>query len=300
MNAALMGLNHEEIEDKFESILEFSELRDFIDYPIKTYSSGMQVRLAFSVAIHINPEILLVDEALSVGDALFQHRCLEKIRDFHEKGITIVFVSHDLNTLKALCPQTILIDRGQFVEKAETGSVLDHYMELVARQEAKAIRTVAAKDPRFSDSASNEEKGDVKKGRRYGSYEAKVTQIKMFTDKKEEKNAFVCGDFSSLEVSLEVKEPIKNLTVGMLIRDRNGVEIYGANTFHKGIQLENLKAGETLTASFQQDLPLRPADYFVTVALHSVDTHYSECFDWWKRCFHIQCIAESFPFFWSV
>ncbi len=278
MNAALMGLTPEEIEEKFESILEFSELRDFIDYPIKTYSSGMQVRLAFSVAIHINPEILLVDEALSVGDALFQHRCLEKIREFHEKGITIVFVSHDLNTLKALCPQTVLIDRGKFVEKGETGAVLDHYMELVARQEAKAIRSATDKDPRFSESQDDDEK----KGRRYGSYEAKITQIKIFNEKKEEKNAFVCGETATLEIGLTVKEPIKNLTIGMLIRDRNGVEVYGANTFHKGIMLEDLKPGETVTATFSQELPLKPADYFITAALHSVDTHYSECFDWWN------------------
>jgi len=279
MNAALMGLSHEEIDEKFESILAFSELKDFIDYPIKTYSSGMQVRLAFSVAIHINPEILLVDEALSVGDALFQHRCLEKIREFNEKGITIVFVSHDLNTLKALCPQTILIEGGKFVEKAETGAVLDHYMELVAKQEAKAIRSTTEKDARFSDS----QEGDAAtKGRRYGSYEAKITQIKTYNEKKEEKNAFVCGDSAILEISLEVQKPIENLTVGMLIRDPNGVEVYGTNTFHKGIKLENLKPGETITASFKQELPLKPAEYFITVALHSVDTHYAECFDWWN------------------
>jgi lipopolysaccharide transport system ATP-binding protein len=281
MNAALMGLSHEEIDEKFESILEFSELKDFIDYPIKTYSSGMQVRLAFSVAIHINPEILLVDEALSVGDALFQHRCLEKIREFNEKGITIVFVSHDLNTLKALCPQTILVEGGKFVEKGETGAVLDHYMELVAKQEAKAIRSATEKDSRFSNSQTGETSGAAK-GRRYGSYEAKITQIKMFNDKKEEKNAFVCGDSAILEISLEVQKPIKNLTVGMLIRDSNGVEIYGTNTFHKGIKLENLKPGEKVTASFKQDLPLKAVEYFVTVALHSVDTHYAECFDWWN------------------
>ena len=281
MNAALMGLSSDEIEEKLENILEFSGLKEFIDYPIKTYSSGMQVRLAFSVAINIDPEILLVDEALSVGDALFQHRCIEKINEFSEKGITIILVSHDLNTLKTLCPQTILIDKGNFIEKNETRTVIDHYMELVAKQEVKGVYSVIEKNSRFTNFYKNEN-DKLTKGRRYGSYEAKITEVKVFNEKKEEKNTFICGDTATLKISLVVYKFIKKLTVGILIRDQNGVEVYGTNTFHKGIKIENLTAGETVTATFKQNLPLKPMDYYVTAALHSVETHYSSCFDWWN------------------
>ena len=131
MNAALLGISRDEINKRFDDILDFSELHDYIDFPIKTYSSGMHVRLAFSVAIYTSPDILIIDEALAVGDARFQYRCINKIKEFQKKGITIFFVSHDPGAIKMLFKQAILLDNGRLLEMGDTGYIMDRYKQLI-------------------------------------------------------------------------------------------------------------------------------------------------------------------------
>ncbi|MEC7640656.1 MAG: ABC transporter ATP-binding protein, partial [Nitrospinota bacterium] len=241
LNASLMGIPSREIEEKFNSILNFSGLRDFIDYPIKTYSSGMQVRLAFSIAISVNPDILLIDEALAVGDALFQHRCMKKIKEFHKKGTTIFFASHDMVTLKTLCQKVMLIDKGKLLEMGDTGDVIDQYTELVARSEAKYVKSLSAQSLSYNGETSAS--GDIKTGRRYGSFKAKILSVKLFTLDGEERPAFVSGDSVRIQVTLLIMELIESLTVGIVIRSPHGLEIFGTNTYHKNIFLEECQEG---------------------------------------------------------
>ncbi|MFQ5672435.1 MAG: ABC transporter ATP-binding protein [Nitrospinales bacterium] len=280
LNASLMGIARREIDEKFESILDFSGLRDFIDYPIKTYSSGMQVRLAFSIAISVDPDILLIDEALAVGDALFQRRCLKKIQEFHDRGVTIFFVSHDMVTLKVLCRQAILVDHGRLLAMGETGDVIDRYAELVAQREAKYVKSLKAPATWRGGGGSLTE--NLKTGRRYGSSEARILSVKLFDRDGQERSAFVCGDAVNIQVTALALEPVESLTVGIMIRTPHGLEVFGTNTYNQNIFLENCREGEAMTVSFTQDVRLAPGNYFITAALHSGDTHKATCYDWWN------------------
>lgn len=279
LNASLMGIARREIDEKFDSILSFSGLRDFIDYPIKTYSSGMQVRLAFSIAISVDPDILLVDEALAVGDALFQRRCLKKIQEFHDRGVTIFFVSHDMVTLKVLCRQAILVDHGRLLAMGETGEVIDRYTELVAQREAKYVKSLKAPPVRRGGEFPVE---NLKTGRRYGSSEARISGVKLFDRDGQERSAFISGDSVNIQVTALMLEPVENLTVGIMIRTPHGLEVFGTNTYNKNIFLENCREGEEITVSFTQDIRLAPGNYFITAALHSAETHKATCYDWWN------------------
>ena len=131
LNGALLGLTKKEIKEQFESIVEFSELENFIDQPLRTYSSGMQVRLGFSVAVHINPQILLVDEVLAVGDDAFQKKCIQKMNEFRQNGVSMVFVSHDMSQMKRMCNRVALLQEGKITAIGEPEKVVERYLEML-------------------------------------------------------------------------------------------------------------------------------------------------------------------------
>ena len=296
MNASLMGIGSKEIDKKFEEILDFSELRHFIDFPVKTYSSGMHVRLAFSVAINVNPDILLIDEALSVGDALFQHKCIEKIKEFQLKGVTMFFVSHDTGAVKTLCEQVILLDRAEMIDMGEPGVMIDRYNELIAAREAKSVKSITI--PKALDSAA--EKGEkpknIQKERRYGSSEARILTVRLLNESGQDRGAFISGDSIFIEVELIIIEQIEDVTVGILIRNRHGFEVYGINTYHKKLQIGHCHEGEKLVVRFKQKVNLSPGDYFITTAIHSKEKHLSECYDWWDNNVYFKILSAHSPF----
>tara|TARA_B100000315_G_scaffold212472_1_gene209864 strand:- start:7997 stop:9247 length:1251 start_codon:yes stop_codon:yes gene_type:complete len=292
MNAALLGISRDEINKRFDDILDFSELHNFIDFPIKIYSSGMQVRLAFSVAIYTSPDILIIDEALAVGDARFQYRCINKIKEFQDRGITIFFVSHDPGAVKMLCKKAILLDDGMLVKMGETGYIMDIYNKLITQKETQSDKHKAhGMDAELEKATENKQEGI-----RHGSFEAKVSNIELFDDKKNKRSVFCTGALMKIEVELEVFEPVNDLTVGMVIKNRYGMEIYGTNTYHQGQYYEKLNKGERMIVAFTQKISLMPDDYFITVALHLGGIHLAKCFDWWDNAASFKVLPSALPF----
>ena len=279
MNAALLGISRHEINKRFDDILEFSELHEYIDFPIKTYSSGMQVRLAFAVAINTSPDILIIDEALAVGDTLFQHRCINKIKEFQKKGITIFFVSHDPGAVKTLCKQALLLDNGRLLEIGDTGSIMDRYNKLISERETSSADH-ENRDMQFVRKKTNDK---TSKSLRHGSFQAKILSVQLYDYEEKQKSIFVSGDQMVIQVEFIAHEFIAELTIGIMIRNRYGFEIYGTNTHHHGKSPEKCNKGEKHVVSFTQKINMAPDDYFVTIALHSGGTHMAKCFDWWNN-----------------
>ena len=265
LNGTLLGMSKEEINEKLETIVAFSELGDFIEEPLKTYSSGMVMRLAFSTAIHANPKAFVVDEALSVGDAYFQQKCMRKIKGFKNSGGSIVFVSHDMNAVKILCDRALLLDYGSAIEEGDPDKVINTYNFLLARKSK-------GEEIRVCDSSEG-----VKS---YGNLKAEIIEVKMFNRYNEESEVFVSGEKCIIEIGLKANETVDDVTVGILIRDRFGQDIFGTNTYHLNVPVR-LGAGEECRVRYVMDeFNLGPGKYTLSPAAHRDETHMGECYQW--------------------
>jgi len=265
LNGTLLGMSRGEIEAKLERIAAFSELGDFLGQPLKTFSSGMVLRLAFSIAIHADPQAFVVDEALSVGDANFQQKCMRKIRQFKEHGGTIVFVSHDLNAVKVLCDKAILLEHGLVVDEGTPEKVVKTYNFLNARKEmGEGLKC------RADEAGSNS----------YGNYRVAIVSVRMLDEHGGDAEVFTSGSPCTVEISLKASDSVDEVTVGILIRDRFGQDIFGTNTFHLKIPIE-LQVGETFRVGYIVDeLNLGCGKYTLSVAIHRDEVHMHECYEW--------------------
>lgn len=260
-NGLMLGMSHEEIDAKRSAIIEFSELGNYIDEPLRTYSSGMTMRLAFSIAIHAQPRCFLVDEALSVGDGYFQQKCMKKIREFKESGGSILFVSHDLNAVKMLCDRAIVLEDGHVAFDGDSDDAVNLYNRVMARE-------------------AEEEEGRHRhrQAGAYGSGEASVVSgVVMGADSRG--TTISSGEKLEIRLVLEAREDIQDATLGLMVRDRFGQDIFGVNTFQLGQTIE-LTAGETREAHLVLDANIAPGKYTITVALHSREHHLDDCY-WW-------------------
>lgn len=285
VNGSILGYSKEQIEEKIKYILEFSELEEFFDRPVKIYSSGMYVRLAFSFAIAVDPQVLIIDEALAVGDVYFQQKCMKKIREFKKKGTTILFVSHDIGAIKMLCESVTLLSRGEVVYSGEPLKGIDLYNDILAEHKSQAL--IKAKSKRAETS---------KYGGSYesGSMEMEITSIKIGKDSGEDATAFVSGDHAVFRVTAKVNKPgVVNPTCGILIRDRLGYDIFGTNTSHLGSKVGELAVGQTLEYKFRLRLNLGPGDYTFTVALHADENHTDGNYHWIDRAEIIKILPTS-------
>jgi lipopolysaccharide transport system ATP-binding protein len=263
-NGMLVGMERSEIERRFDEIVEFSELGGFIDEPLKTYSSGMMMRLAFSIAIHSEPSILIVDEALSVGDAHFSAKCTDALRRLKERELSIIYVSHDLNSLKILCDRMLLLDRGSVVERGDPESVVERYNSLIARLDDQ------------ERIYSTEERVEG-----YGTREAEITGVRLGSGAREAA-LFAAGQRGWIEVEVSAHERIEEVGVGILIRDRYGQDIFGTNSWHHGKSL-NIEPNGRYRYRFDLAFDLGPGSYTLTVALHTGDSHVERCLHWKDR-----------------
>jgi lipopolysaccharide transport system ATP-binding protein len=262
MNGALLGMNREEIGRKKDVIVEFTELGEFIYEQLKTYSSGMVMRLAFAIAIHADPKCFVVDEALSVGDAHFQQKCMTKIREFRKSGGSIVFVSHDMNSIKMLCDKAILLNHGAVVDEGDTENVVNSYNFLIAKLNDIDNKMIA--DPVQESS--------------YGTFEVKINNVTV-QGENSKSPVISSGERARITLDIESKAEIPDATIGILIRDKFGQDIYGTNTFHHKIEIK-LERGVALTCAFSMLMNIGPGKYTVTAAIHSKDTHLDNCFHW--------------------
>ena len=286
LSCQLLGLDEAQIARALPWIEEFSELEGHLEQPVRTYSTGMQVRLAFSVATAVRPDVLIVDEALSVGDAYFQHKSMSRIRSFQEQGTTLLFVTHDPGAVKALCQRAILLDRGALLRDGPPDAVFDYYNAMIARKE---------QDERIEQV---EEGGRI--ATRSGSREAEIVAVELRDATGAAQRSFAVGDVATLECRFRTNRAMPSPTVGFLIRDRLGNDVFGSNSFYLGLVHEPCAAGAELTASFAIDLRLGSGSYSVTVALHTEHAHVDANFDWWDRALVFQVVPGGGPGFTGV
>lgn len=284
INGQLLGLSPGEIARRESEIIEFSELGPFIDQPIRTYSSGMVVRLGFSVAASVEPDVLIVDEALSVGDAHFSQKCIRRIRRFREQGTTILFVSHDPGAVVSLCDEAVLLDAGEIVARGRPESILEDYTALLARRGEQNVEMMV----KFVTPGEVESETP----HRVGTFQALVTGARWITPEGHSVQTLLSGEPATLEIEIVFFTTIRNPTVGFLIRDRLGQDVFGTNTFRMGYWLGDFSAGDRLRLQARLDLHLGPGEYSLTTAVHRDETHLEECYDWTDRHYLFRVAAD--------
>lgn len=280
----VVGLSLAEIRRRLPDIERFAGIGDFVDQPVKTYSSGMFVRLAFAAAIHVDPDILLVDEALAVGDAVFQHQCLIRIRELQARGTTIVFVSHDMGMIKAISSWVVLLDKGQVIAQGEPAEMASLYFARASAEIAKAqapdgpAPTIASGDGpvRFLPDATLEARVRVF---RHGTGAARIRRVELLDSCNRPATAVEFNEEAVIRVHAEYLEEAPTSIIGFGFRDRTGTELIGTNTFEEGITLPPRGPGSTLIVDFRLRLPLIPGTYSVSSAI-AADRHTRAYFDW--------------------
>lgn len=275
MAGQLLGMNVEEIQSLFPTIEAFAEIGEAIDRPVRTYSSGMQMRLAFSVATARRPDILIIDEALSVGDAYFQHKSFERIRNIAKQGTTLLIVSHNRYAIQSICDRAILLDKGQVQMQGDPEQVLDYYNALMAEKQALTIR--------------QEKIGDGQMQTISGSGEASISQVRLLNEQDEPIELSKVGQPVTLEVKVNVNDSVERLVLGFMIKDRLGQPMYGINTHRINLPIENPEKGEEITYRFSFDMRLGAGNYSVAFSLSRLDSHLDKNYEWrdYGLVFHV-------------
>src|ERR1700682_2631173 len=284
MNAALIGFSRNETERLLPDIERFAEIGAFIHQPVKTYSSGMYVRLAFATAVATDPQILIIDEALSVGDAVFQHRCLRRIKQMQESGTTILFCSHDPSAVKALCSRAILLNQGRVDTDGKPTEVLNRYQGLIMeREEAyagspRSARRVdagsesepAAEGPVSDDDLFNQT-SPLRYSFRHGDGSAEVIGAQLLNSSRQNAELVDSGESLLARMRVRFNSDAVDPVFGFLIRNRLGIHAYGLNTEQSGLKLGAVARGEVVEISFSLDCWLGTDAYSVSFAVHSED-----------------------------
>ena len=266
MAAQLLGYGTEEISGLMPSIEAFAEIGDYIDQPVRVYSSGMMVRLAFSVATAIRPDVLIIDEALSVGDAYFQHKSFDRIREFRKLGTTLLIVSHDKAAIQSICDRAILLNNGALAFEGDPEAVMDYYNALLSAREGSAPKQLILDDGRVQTIS--------------GDGEAKIINVSLHNERDEKIEVVTVGQLVRLNVSTEILQDIPELVVGYMIKDRTGQPMYGTNTHHLKEKYSNLKGGVELSFTFEFLAALGEGTYSIAVALHTGQTHIAKNYEW--------------------
>jgi lipopolysaccharide transport system ATP-binding protein len=280
----LIGLSARDVEALMPEVAAFAEIGAYLDQPVRTYSTGMTVRLAFAVATAARPQILIVDEALSVGDAYFQHKCIRRIREFQDAGTTVLFVSHDSAAIKTLCGRAILLDQGRLIQDGPPDVVLDYYNAMIAKREAS--HTILQAETREGRTTT-----------RSGTFRARVTDIDLLDTQGRPARAFTVGDRARVRARVAFRATIVAPTVGILIRDRLGNDVFGTNSFYVAPIKDTYGDGEVLVADFEIPLNLGVGTYTLTVAVHSDATHLVDNYDWWDKVIAFEIVPGSEPAF---
>ncbi|MBL8173554.1 MAG: ABC transporter ATP-binding protein [Bryobacterales bacterium] len=291
LNAAILGLSSTEIDRRYPEIEAFAEIGDFIHQPVKTYSSGMTVRLAFAVAIHVDPEVLLVDEALAVGDIYFRQRCMRKVHELRSRGVTILFVSHAIGDVKAIGDQTLWLEKGQVRELGPTDVVVQKYLAAMVEKDSSYLThkkrdvrqpTGPTRAPEVASSIPNID-------HRYGDGRAEVIGIAILDEFGTPQHLLAPGSRIVVRISVRAKEEIELPIVGFMLRNHLGIDFAGTNTAREGHELPPMATGDVFTVDFHVDLPeLYPAFFSFSPAIaDGTLTHYTNC-DWIDNAITLQ------------
>jgi len=259
LNGEIMGLSRQEIAKALPSIEAFAEIGEFIERPVKEYSSGMYVRLAFSTAIHVDPEILIVDEALAVGDAVFANRCVRKFHELRDRKITVLFVSHDLGLVKQLSDRAILLLNGRMEAQGKPKDVINRYIGLVLERQERQNKK--------EERASSKVGGSF----RHGDGTSEILGIKILNARGEVLSLVSSGEPVTVRVRCRFHQPKSDPMVGILIRTRIGMDVYGTNTRIEQVSLGDFEPGDELEVDFRIECWLTPQTYTLTVATQNAD-----------------------------
>ena len=264
LNGTMIGFSKEEIDAKLQGILEFADIGEFVYQPVKTYSSGMFVRLAFAIAINIEPEILIVDEALSVGDVFFQAKCYRKFDEFKKMGKTILFVSHDLSSVSKYCDRVILLNQGEKLGEGSAKEMIDVYKQVLVGQYNS--------DGKSEDEAKKEVEAVMNKGLNpetleYGSGKAKITKCRVTDEKGRETNAIIKGTDYTVHMEVEAYEHLQAPIFAFSVKNVRGTEITGTNTMFEKAFLDSMNAGERKEITFTQHMNLQGGEYLLSFGL---------------------------------
>ncbi len=304
--ASILGFTDAQTRERIPSIEKFAEIGEFVDRPVKTYSSGMFVRLAFAVAIHMDPDILIVDEALSVGDIFFQQRCIRRIQQLKRQGVTILFVSHDLEAVRSLADRTIWMEHGEARLEGKTDEVVSKYLAAMVTRGRKEImeeealgkpilssvdlelsEEALARIPKFIEHVPNID-------HRYGNRKARIAGIGIYGKEGSPAAGVAQGDRICVRISVEFQDDVEHPNVGFMLRNRLGEDVSGTNVMFEGERLPPARAGERLSIDFVMDLPFLHAGFYhfsPAVADGTLD-HYEMC-DWIDNACAIEVIQRS-------
>lgn len=288
----LMGFSAEQISQSMDEIRDFAEVGAAWSEPLRTYSSGMQMRVAFAVATASRPDVLIVDEALSVGDTYFQHKCMDRIRAFRKAGSSLLLVSHDPSSIIGLCSRVLLLDRGSILMDGEAAVVMDFYNALIAEHESRS----EGRGPAF-DAARQHRRSDGLVQTESGTGAARFDSLSLVDHTGLPIEYVQSGEAVSLLADVEVLSPLPRLVFGFMIKDRLGMAVFGTNSFHQEKILFDLKAGQVL--NFRSDFlaNLGPGSYSISVALTSSDTHLIDNFQWRDVALVFRVYNDAEPYF---
>jgi lipopolysaccharide transport system ATP-binding protein len=297
LNGAILGFSNKEMDRRFAEIEEFAEIGDFIHQPVKTYSSGMVVRLAFSVAIHVDPEILLVDEALAVGDVYFRQRCMRKVHELRARGITILFVSHATGDIKALGDRAVWLDHGNVRAIGKADLVVMQYLAAMAEKDARYLATDAQLHPEHRYRAPEEVENHIPNiDHRFGDGRAEILGIAVRDATGVKIHSLQPNTTIIVRVSFRAKANLDQPIVGFMFRNHLGVDFAGTNTAREGQLLPQMASGDLCTVDFHLDLPaLYPSSFSFSPAIANGSLeHYAIC-DWIDNAVALQMDASEGP-----
>ncbi len=281
MNGTMMGYSKREMDDKLADILDFAEIGDFVHQPVKTYSSGMFVRLAFALAINVEPEILIVDEALSVGDVFFQSKCYRRMEEIRKNGTTIVMVTHDMGSIIKYCDKVILLNKGEYIAEGPAGRMVDLYKKILAgqmeslREELAARREGVSEDaPGRRAGAGGSEPGGLMREKltinanreEYGDGRAEIFDLGLLDARGNLTNLLLKGEVFTIRERIRFHADIEAPIFTYTIKDRKGTELTGTNTLFEGAQVKPVKAGDIYDVAFTQKMTLQGGEYLLSMS----------------------------------
>lgn len=276
MNGTMMGFTRDQMDEKLDDILEFAEIGDFVYQPVKTYSSGMFVRLAFALAINVDPDILIVDEALSVGDVFFQSKCYKRMEEIRQKGTTILMVTHDMGSIIKYCDKVIVLNKGDKVAEGPAGEMVDLYKKILAGKYGKKEEETAD-EPLSSHIAVNPNRTE------YGDGKARIIDFGLFDEKGEATNLLLKGEYFTIREKIRFHEEIAAPIFTYTIKDRKGTELTGTNTMFEAADVKPAKPGDIYEVEFRQKMTLQGGDYLLSMSCTSfeggVHTVYHRLYD---------------------
>jgi teichoic acid transport system ATP-binding protein len=284
MNGTMMGFSRKDMDDKLKDILDFADIGDFVYQPVKTYSSGMFVRLAFALAINVEPEILIVDEALSVGDVFFQAKCYRRMEEIRQKGTTILMVTHDMGAIIKYCDQVVVLNKGNFIAQGEPGKMVDLYKKILANQmddlslDLEEIRSGELNDFSGEQVKSRSDINALKEGfmkdkltvnpnrTEYGDKKAEIVDFGLLDERGNLSNLLLKGEYFTIKEKIQFHGNIESPIFTYTIKDKRGADLTGTNTMYEASDVESVKQGDVYEVEFKQKMTLQGGEYLLSMS----------------------------------